>query len=127
MSFWDVVWFIVITYVFVAYLMMLWAIVKDLFRDEQASGFTKALWVIALIVLPILAACVYVISKSGEMTQREMRTRAEAMRQQEAYIKEVAGRPAATATDQFASAKSMLDSGTITEAEYERLKDKALT
>ena len=73
MSFWDIVWFIVITYIFVAYLMMLWAIVKDLFRDEQASGFTKALWVIALIVLPILAACIYVISKSGEMTQREMR------------------------------------------------------
>ncbi|WP_406830806.1 SHOCT domain-containing protein [Pedococcus sp. KACC 23699] len=125
MSFWDVVWFIVITYVFVAYLMMLWAIVKDLFRDEQASGFTKALWVIALIVLPILAACVYVISKSGQMTQREMASRADAMRQQEAYIKEVAGRP--SASDQLASAKSMLDSGTITEAEYERLKNKALT
>jgi hypothetical protein len=124
MSFWDIVWFIVISFAFVAYLMVMFAIIMDLFRDKEASGFAKAVWFVALILLPFVTACIYLIAKGGGMADRQSRDRDRMMSQQEAYIREVANR--STPADQVAQAKAMLDAGTITESEYERLKDKAL-
>ena len=53
MSFWDIVWFIVISFAFIAYLMVMFAIITDLFRDKETSGFVKAVWFVALIFLPV--------------------------------------------------------------------------
>jgi hypothetical protein len=124
MSFWDVVWFIFITFALVAYLMVMFAIIGDLFRDRETSGFAKAVWVVALIFLPIITSLIYLITRGKDMTDRASRD-AEAMRtQQEAYIRDVAGK--GTPADQIAQAKTMLDAGVISPAEYERLKEKAL-
>ena len=124
MSFWDVVWFILISFAFMAYLMVLFTIIGDLFRDPEASGLVKALWMLALIFLPFLTALVYLIARGGGMAQRSMRS-AEAMRkEQDAYIQQVAGK--ASPADQIAQAKALLESGAITEPEYESLKAKAL-
>jgi hypothetical protein len=124
MSFWDVVWFIVISFAFMAYLMVLFMIIGDLFRDPGASGLAKAAWMVALIFLPFLTALVYLIARGGGMTERSQRS-AEAMRkEQDAYIREVAGK--ASPADQIAQAKALLESGAISEPEYESLKAKAL-
>jgi hypothetical protein len=124
MSFWDVVWFIFISFALVAYLMVMFAIITDLFRDRETSGWVKAVWIVALIFLPILTSLVYLIVRGRGMTERQVST-AEAMRQQqEAYIREVATK--ATPAEHIAQARTMLDAGTISQADYERLKEKAL-
>jgi hypothetical protein len=133
MSFWDVVWFIFISYVFIAYLMLLWAIIGDLFRDKDVNGFAKALWVFALIVLPFLTAFVYVIARGKGMTARALERAAEQRQQQDDYIRSVAATSAptspagaATPTEQIAQARALYDAGTISQPEYEALKTKAL-
>ncbi|HEX6249393.1 MAG TPA: SHOCT domain-containing protein [Nocardioidaceae bacterium] len=125
MSFWDIVWFILITFAFMAYLMVMFAIISDLFRDPDASGFAKAVWIITLIFLPFITSVIYLIVKGKDMGERQVRSAEQMRQQQDAYIKQVAG--SAAPTEQIAQAKSLLDSGTITPAEYERLKEKALS
>jgi phospholipase D-like protein/putative oligomerization/nucleic acid binding protein len=124
MSFWDIVWFIVITFAFMAYLMVLFHICADLFRDQEESGFAKAVWIVALIFLPLLTSLVYLIARGSGMAERSMRSAENLKRQQDAYIREVAGQ--ATPADQIAQAKSMLDTGAISQSEYDQLKAKAL-
>ena len=124
MSFWDIVWFILISFAFIAYLMVIFAILGDLFRDPDASGFEKAAWIVALIFLPFLSSLIYLIVKGRAMTERQTRSVEQAREQQDAYIKRVAG--SAPPTEQIAQARSLLDAGTITPQEYERLKEKAL-
>jgi SNF family Na+-dependent transporter len=124
MSFWDIVWFILISFAFMAYLMVMFAIITDLFRDPDASGFAKAVWIIALIFLPFITSVVYLIAKGKGMGERQARSAEQMREQQDTYIKQVAG--SAAPSEQIAKAKTLLDSGTITPAEYERLKEKAL-
>ncbi|HEX6514011.1 MAG TPA: SHOCT domain-containing protein [Nocardioidaceae bacterium] len=124
MTFWDVVWFIVITFAFVAYLMILFSIITDLFRDHQLNGWWKALWIVCLIVFPLITALVYVIARGKGMAQRQAGTYEAARKEQEAYIRQVAGET--SPADQIAKAKAMYDAGTINQQEYESLKKKAL-
>jgi hypothetical protein len=124
MSFWDVVWFIFISFALVAYLMVMFAIISDLFRDRETSGWVKAIWIVALIFLPILTSLVYLIARGRGMTERSVGAAESARQQQEAYIRDVASK--ATPAEQIAQARSMLDAGTISQADYERLKEKAL-
>jgi Phospholipase_D-nuclease N-terminal len=124
MSFWDVVWFIFISFAFVAYLMVMFSILGDLFRDRDASGVAKAAWVIALIFLPLLTSLVYLIVRGKGMTERSMRQAATLRQQQEAYVREVAGQ--VTPSDQIVQARALLDAGAISQSEYEALKTKAL-
>ena len=123
-SFWDFFWLLVWTFFFVMYLMVLFQIIADLFRDRDLSGGWKALWVIFLIIFPFLAALVYLIARGRGMAERHMAAARSAQAATDQYIKSVAtqGNPA----DQIASAKSLLDSGTITQQEFEQLKAKAL-
>lgn len=124
MSFWDVVWFIFISFAFVAYLMVMFSILTDLFRDSETSGLVKAVWVVALIFLPLITSLIYLIVRGRSMTERSMRS-AEAMKeQQDAYIRQVAA--ASTPADQIEKARSMLDAGVISQNEFESLKAKAL-
>ena len=125
MSFWDIVWFILISFAFVAYLMVMFSIIADLFRDPESSGIQKALWIAALIFLPFLTALIYLIVKGGGMAERQARSVERMREQQDAYIKQVAG--SASPADQIAQAKSMLDAGAITPEEFQRLKEKALS
>jgi len=124
MDFWDLVWFMLMTFVFVAYLMVMFSILTDLFRDPDASGWAKAGWTICLIFLPFITALVYLIARGRSMTERQMQYATAVKAQQDAYIKEVAG--AATPVDQVAQAKAMYDAGAISEEEFTALKKKAL-
>ncbi|MFW0793547.1 SHOCT domain-containing protein [Gordonia sp. CPCC 205515] len=122
-SFWDFIWYTLVIFAFVAYLMVLFYILADLFRDRALSGWWKAVWIILLIFIPWLTALVYLIARGHGMTRRAAEAQAEMRQQSDDYIKSVAGRSSA---DQIASAKSLLDAGTITEAEFQALKAKAL-
>ena len=123
MSFWDIIWFIVVTFAFVAYLIVLFSILTDLFRDHETGGFAKALWVIALIFVPFLTALVYLIARGHGMAQRSQKAASEAQKAQDAYIRDVAG---STPADQIHKAKELLDAGAITQAEFDAIKAKAL-
>jgi hypothetical protein len=124
MSFWDVVWFIFISFAFFAYLMVMFSILSDLFRDRETSGIAKAVWVVALIFLPFLTSLVYLIVRGRGMAERAARGSELAKQQQDAYIRQVAGQT--TPADQIAQARAMLDAGAISQSEYEALKTKAL-
>lgn len=123
MDFWDFLWLIVYSFFFVAYLLVLFQIVTDLFRDDSLSGWVKAIWMVFLVFLPVLTAIVYLIARGRQMAQRQGAAVGAARRETENYIREVAG---ASPADHIASAKALLDAGTITPSEFERLKAKAL-
>ncbi|RPF21864.1 SHOCT domain-containing protein [Myceligenerans xiligouense] len=123
MEFWDFFWLMIYAFFFVAYLMVLFHIVADIFRDKDLSGWWKALWIIFLIFLPVLTALVYLIARGSGMGRRQGEAMNEARRDTENYIREVA---TVSPGDQIASARSLLDAGTITTDEFERLKAKAL-
>jgi len=124
MSFWDIVWFIIIAYAFMTYLMVLFSVIGDLFRDRSSSGVTKAVWIFALIFVPFVAALVYLIAKGDDMATRSASSRDELRAQQDAYIRETAG--TTTPADQITQARALLSRGEISEAEFTTLKAKAL-
>jgi predicted PurR-regulated permease PerM len=123
-SFWDFIWYTVVIFAFIAYLMILFNVLADLFRDHKTSGLVKAVWIIFLIVLPYITVFVYLIARGHGMAERSAAANAAAKRQADDYIKQAAGTSPA---DQIAQAKALLADGTINEAEYEQLKTKALT
>jgi predicted PurR-regulated permease PerM len=124
MSFWDIIWFIIVSFAFIAYLMVMFNILGDIFRDKGLSGGLKAVWVICLIFLPFLTALVYLIARGRGMAERQAATVGRMQEAQDAYIKSVAG--SKSAAEEIAQAKSLLDAGTISQAEYDTLKAKAL-
>ena len=122
-NFWDLMWLILSTFVFVAYLLILFQIVADLFRDSELGGGSKALWLIGLIFVPMLTALVYVIARGTGMANRQRAAMERSKSEAESYIRQVAGKSPA---EQIADAKALLDAGTITQEEYAKLKSKAL-
>ncbi|MET0999678.1 MAG: SHOCT domain-containing protein [Marmoricola sp.] len=126
-SFWDFFWFIISFFLLMAYLMVLFQIVGDLFRDKDASGWTKAIWVLFLIFLPILTSLVYLIVRGQGMTERNVAAVKEAQHHQEEYIRKVSGGGGSSPADEISRAKGLLDSGAISAEEFEKLKAKALT
>jgi hypothetical protein len=122
-NFWDVVVLMVSTFVFVAYLIVLFQIVVDLFRDAEMGGGSKVLWIIGLIFLPVLTSLVYIVARGGGMAERQRASLRRAKSETDAYIREVAAKSPA---EQIADAKALLDAGTITKDEFDRLKSKAL-
>jgi hypothetical protein len=125
MNFWDFFWLLIWSYVIVAYLILLFHIIADVFRDREMGGFAKALWMIVLIVAPFLGALIYLIARGRGMAERQAGAVRQAQAETEQYIQSVAA-STPTSADQIASAKALLDDGTITQGEYEQLKEKAL-
>ncbi|KRB36606.1 SHOCT domain-containing protein [Microbacterium sp. Root180] len=123
-SFWDFLLWIFWFYILFACIWIFITIIVDLFRDHTLNGWGKALWVIFLIVVPFLAALIYLIARGKGMTQREMERRGQAQSEANDYIRSVAG--SSSPTSEIESAKKLLDSGAITQAEYDALKAKAL-
>lgn len=115
-------------FLFIAYLFVLFRIITDIFRDRQLGGFAKAIWLIALLFLPLLTALIYLIARGKGMAQRDIEAMEEYRSAQVEYTKDLmkdAAKPASPA-DQIAQAKALLDSGAITEDEFDKLKAKAL-
>ena len=118
-SFWLFIW--------IAAFMVWFRCIFDLFGDHTLSGWGKAGWAILLIFVPWLGALIYLIARGRSMSERQRDAIARQQAAQEKYIKEVAGTSTTTgAADQIASAKALLDSGSISEAEFDTLKAKAL-
>ncbi len=122
-SFWEFLWLILSTFFLLTYLLVLFHIIVDLFRDRSLGGFAKALWIIALIFVPMLTALVYIIARGSGMASRQV-AEAERMRSEaDDYIRNVAR---SSPADQIARARALLQEGTITESEFATLKAKAL-
>jgi hypothetical protein len=124
MSFWDFFLLMIWSYVFIAYLILLFHIVKDVFRDPDLGGGAKALWIIGLIVVPFLIALIYVITRGRGMAERRAAADRQARAETDQYIQSVAS--TSSPAQQISSAKDLLDSGSITQAEFDQLKAKAL-
>ena len=108
---------------FIAYLFVLLSIVGDVFRDSSLGGFAKALWIFALIFIPFLTALVYLIARGGGMAARAAAAQSAAQKATDDYIRSVALSPA----DEIAKAKGLLDSGAITQAEFDAIKSKLVS
>ncbi|MGV0720031.1 SHOCT domain-containing protein [Mycolicibacterium elephantis] len=122
---WDFLWHFFVIFAWIAYLIVLFQILVDLFwRDHQTSGWIKAIWVFFLILFPWLTALIYLIARGKGMAARAREAAAHAKKETDEYIREVAGRSPA---QEIADAKALLDSGAITQAEFETLKAKSLS
>jgi hypothetical protein len=120
--FWSVLWFF---FLFI-WLMVLFHVLTDLFRDHSVSGVEKTLWVLFLGFLPFLAVFIYLIVRGKGMGERAAAQQRAAQQEFEGYVRNVATTAEATPTEQIARAKELLDAGTIDQAEFDRLKAKAL-
>jgi predicted PurR-regulated permease PerM len=123
-TFWQWFWTVFVVFAFVAYLFAVFTIIVDLFRDKTVSGWMKAVWLIFLILVPVFTALVYLIARGGGMAQRQARDAEQLKAAQDDYIRSVAQ---TSPTDQVAQAKQLLESGAITQKEYDSLKAKALS
>jgi len=124
MSFWDIIWFIIVSFAFVAYLMVMFSIITDLFRDQSASGLAKAVWIVCLIFVPFLTSIVYLIARGQGMAERSVRTAQANQDATEAYVRQVAG--TGSPADEIAKAKALHDSGAISDQEFAALKARVL-
>lgn len=115
-SFWFFIW--------VAAIFIWFRCVFDMFSDRTLSGWGKAGWAVLLIFLPWIGVLIYLIARGRSMTDRQVAAMQEQQAAQEKYIQQVAG--SSSPSDQIASAKGLLDSGAITQAEFDTLKAKAL-
>jgi hypothetical protein len=123
-SVWDFALLMLWFFFLVIWIMILFSVIGDLFRDKTESGFKKFLWVLFLIFLPFITLFVYVIVRGKGMAERNMKQQADAKADFDKYVKETAS--SGTPADQIAQAKSLLDSGAIDQAEFDKLKAKAL-
>jgi hypothetical protein len=126
-NFLEFVWFLLVSFFFVAFLMILFMIFVDIFSDRETGGWAKAGWIFLVFVFPILGVLIYLIVRGGSMARRRVEGAQMRRAAQEEYIRSVAGSgTAATPAEQVAEAKALLDSGAITPQEFASLKAKAL-
>lgn len=123
MQFMEFFWLMVWGFFFILYLMVLFQIIVDIFRDSEMSGGMKAVWLIALFVFTVVTAIIYIIVRGKGMNERALAVQQQSKAAADDYIRSVAAVDPAT---QIANAKGLLDSGAITQAEFDQLKAKAL-
>ena len=120
----DVMWSMLVFFLWVAWFILLFRVFGDIFRRHDLSGGAKVLWLIFTILLPFLGVFVYIISQGDDMAKRDLE-RAQAQRAQfDDYVRDTAG--GGGAAGEIAKAKSLLDSGAITQTEFDAIKQKAL-
>ena len=120
----DVFWTMILFFFWVAWIWVLITVFIDLFRRHDASGWVKALWIVFLIFLPFLGVLVYVIVNGRGMTERRVKEVQADQAQFDEYVQSVAAKGGAAS--EIEKAKGLLDSGAITQAEFDSLKAKAL-
>lgn len=120
----EVFWTMLIFFAFVIWIWILITVLIDLFRRHDTSGWMKVLWIIFIIVLPYLGVFVYLIAEHKGMAERAVKQQQAAQQQMDEYVKSVAAK--ADPAEQIAKAKQLLDSGAISQAEFDQIKQKAL-
>ena len=121
----DVLWTMILFFCWVAWIWLLIVIISDVFRRDL-SGWAKAGWIFFLIVLPFLGALIYVIANGQAMTERRVQDVVASQQHLDNHIRSVAGSGDGGAAAEIQRAKQLLDSGAITQQEYDQLKTKAL-
>jgi hypothetical protein len=117
--FWSMIWF----FLFFMWIMLVFRVFGDIFRDQETGGFAKVLWIVFIIVLPFLGVFIYLIARGNKMAEREVasiKAQDEAAR---AYIKDAAG---ASSADELARLAELKDKGVISDAEFASLKAKVI-
>ncbi len=120
----DVLWTMLIIFAWIIWFWLLITVFTDLFRRRDTSGFAKVLWIIFVIVLPFLGVFIYLIVNHDGMTDRSMKQAQAAQAQMDDYVRNVAS--SGGAAGEIEKAKGLLDSGAITQAEFDAIKAKAL-
>lgn len=120
---WDIFWFMVIAFIWIAWIMLLFRIFGDIFRSDS-SGWSKAGWSIFVIFFPFLGVLVYLIAKGGDMAQRDMETAKAIEQAQREYIRDAAG--STSSADELAKLADLKDKGVLSEEEFAAQKAKIL-
>jgi hypothetical protein len=123
-NFGSVMWTMLVFFCWILFFWLLFIVFGDLFRRTDIGGWGKAGWCIFVILLPFLGILVYFIAEGKGMGERSMQQAQAQQAQMDAYVRQAAG--SGGAADQIAQAKQLLDSGAITQAEFDSLKAKAL-
>jgi Short C-terminal domain/Phospholipase_D-nuclease N-terminal len=120
----DILWSMLVFFGFVIWIWILFTVLGDIYRRHDISGWGKAAWTVLLIVLPFLGTFIYLIGHSKGMAERSAQRASEAQAQFDGYVRQAAGSGGAAA--EIERAKQLLDSGAITQAEFDAIKQKAL-
>ena len=123
-SFGDVLWTMFVFFMWILWFWLLFTVFGDLFRRHDISGWGKAGWTIFVIILPFLGVFIYLIAEGKGMAERNVKSVQQSQAQMDSYVRSVAS--SASPAEHIAKAKELLDNGTITEAEFDALKAKAL-
>src|SRR3954452_2783908 len=110
-------------FLFVAWILVLFTIIGDLFRDHQLSGWVKAVWILFLIFIPFLTALVYLIARGQGMRDRSIKEQADVRRHFDSYVRETAG---TTPVDELHKLNDLKEKGAISDEEFERMKAKLI-
>ena len=123
-SFGDVMWSMFVFFLWILWFFLLFTVFADLFRRHDVSGWGKAAWIVFVILLPFLGVFVYLIAEGKGMAERNVKQAQAQQAQMDTYVRSVASTGDTSA--QIAKGKELLDSGAITQAEFDQLKAKAL-
>ena len=124
--FMDVLWSMIIFFAWVAWIWILIVILTDVFRRHDIGGWTKALWTIFLVVIPFLGVLVYLVAQHDGMAERQQKDVQAQQDQFDSYVRQAAGTGSGGPASEIAKAKELLDSGAITQSEFDTLKAKAV-
>jgi signal transduction histidine kinase len=129
----DLIWTTIWVFFLILFIWVFIAIVSDLFRDHETSGWAKALWVVALIIFPLLGSLVYLIVRGDGMAKRSAAQERAAKAEFDSYIRETAGTGTGAAAsggagpvDDLQRLAALRDSGTISDAEFEQMKARVV-
>lgn len=122
-NFWNIFWWFLCVYAFIAFLYALFVIIGDIFRDHELNGWLKAVWIVFLAFVPFLSVLVYLIARGKGMVERAAVRARENQEATNAYIREAAS---ASPTEEIAKAKALLDAGTISPDEFAKIKSSVL-
>jgi hypothetical protein len=123
-TFGDILLTVFEVFLFVVWIWILFTIITDLFRNHEMSGWLKAAWLVVLVFIPYLTALIYLIVYGSDMRERQLRAQAEAKHQADQYIRAAAH---VSPADELHKLHELVDKGALTEAEYDRAKQKLLT
>ena len=119
----EVLWTMIVFFAWIAWIWIAVTCFADIFRRHDIGGWGKALWVVFIILIPFLGVFVYLIAQHDGMRERSMKQVQDQQAAFDQYVKETAG----GSTTEIAKAKELLDSGAITQQEFDALKSKALS
>jgi hypothetical protein len=123
-SFWDFFWDVLLLMAWVIWFWLLITVFADLFRRRDTSGWAKVAWVVFVILLPYLGVLVYLLVEHDGMAERNLKAAEASQREFDSYVQSVATTDPA---EQISKAKALLADGTISQAEFDQLKQKALS